>query len=165
MTSMIKSATGGFKEFAESLKSPGGVLATRSESRAEAAGHAARGMVEGAAVGLLTGVADGLLPGGATPKQLGVASIVAAGLGVANASNGFGRSFSNAAVGLAAIAAHAHAGPRTAHAAGAGKINGFLANKAKAVAAHGEADVAGELAGMDAGEDMLIAEGSRLFGT
>jgi hypothetical protein len=163
--SMMRTATGGFKEFAESLKSPGGVLATRGESRAEAAGHAARGIVEGAAVGLLTGVADGLLPGGATPKQLGVASIVAGGLAVATSSTKLGRSFSNAAVGLAAIAAHSHAGPRAAHAGGGGKVSAFLSNKAKAVAAHGEADVAGELAGLDAGEDPLIAEGSRLFGT
>jgi hypothetical protein len=163
MSSMIKTATGGFKEFAESLKSPGGVLATRGESRSEAAGHAFRGILEGGLVGVATGIADGMLPGGATPQQLGIAAILSGAAATYCASKPLGRTFSNGAVALAAIAAHSHAGPKTAHMTG--RVSPYVTNKAKAVAAHGEADVAGELAGLDAGEDPLIAEGARLFGT
>lgn len=159
---MASKAIVGFKDWFDGVKSPGGVLAPRSESKSEAAGHATRGILEGGLVGVATGIADGLVPGGTTPKQLGIAAVAAGLAATAFASKPIGRTFSNAAVGLAAIATHVHAGAKTAHIAGT--TSQVLTNKAKAIAAHGEGAMAGDLGGLDAGEDPLIAEGARLFG-
>lgn len=145
------------KDWVEGMKSPGGALATRSESKAEAAGHALVGVVEGGLVGLATGVASSLLPGGLTSQQMGIGALAVGALATVVPPK-FSRHVANASVGLAAIAMHEHSGAKAAH--HAGTASSVLTNKAKAIAAHGEDSVG---FGLDAGSDPLIEEGARVF--
>jgi hypothetical protein len=147
------------KDWVDGLKSPGGALATRGESRSEAAGHAVRGSLEGGAVAVAVGIANSLLPGGLSPGKVGLAAVGATMVAAVTATKSYGRSVSNAAVALTAIAVYEHAGNKAAHAAGTSSA--VLTNKAKAIAAHGEDDIGG----LNAGADPLLEAGARIFGS
>lgn len=151
------------REFYDGLKSPGGVLAVRGDSKVEAAGHAVRGSLEGGVIGAMTGTGSALIPGGLSPKALGAAAVASLIGSVALADSPYGRTLANANVAFSALAMHGYMESRAAHKAGT--ATQVLTNKARAIAAHGEGD-AQLSAGNDGSGDMdpLIRYGAEQFG-
>lgn len=152
----------GIKEFYEGLKSPGGVLAVRGDSKVEAGGHAVRGSLEGGVIGAMTGTGSALIPGGLSPKALGVGAVAALIGSVALADSPYGRTLANANVALSALAMHGYMENRAAQKAGT--ATQVLTNKARAIAAHGEGEAPGLEAGHDGEMDPLIRYGAEQFG-
>jgi hypothetical protein len=157
----------GIKQWFEGLQSPGGALAERGDTKAEAAGHAVRGSIEGALIGALTGSGNALIPGGLSPKACGVAAFAALAGSVALADRGMGRTLANANVALSALAMHGYMESRVAHKANT--ATQVLTNKARAIAAHGEGKLSagsdGDVQMQQHGEmDPLIEYGAQQFG-
>jgi hypothetical protein len=92
---------------------------------------------------------------------MGIAAAAAYAGAVALAHHPVGKVLADANIALTAIAVHEHSGHKAAHVAGT--TSAVLTNKAKAIAAHGETPSLG--CGADVGEDRLISEGARIFGS
>lgn len=140
-------------EWVEGLKSPGGALATRSESTPESFGHAIRNSAEGAGIGAVVGIISAMKPGMISPAMMAVGSLAAAG-GAAYSGN---RSLSNASVALAALAGRDFAEAKTAGMAGT--TAAVSAARNAQLAAHGES-----VGGQMGAEDPLLQYGVKTFG-